>query len=377
MTGPSREEWAARAARAYAAMERAFGHGDGGMRRDGRRHLPWTRAHLWPFTRALVARADLLGLEPELRPPGLVGAIARQEQALARYWDPSGPAPAYASDIPPRWRGTDLYHDDNAWVGLALVELERLAPDGRLGRVAQLWRFARSGWDRRPEVPHPGGVFWVAQGRGIGRRNHDRNTVSTAPNAQLALHLSELVQQRPGAPGGDEAPGPVEMIEWVQRSLGDGDLFFDKIRGNGSIDRATWSYNQGSMLGAQALLARAAAREAGTETAARHRDRAEAIARRSLAALADRLDSQPAAFHAIWFRNLLLLADLSTDDSLRETILATLRGYAEHAWTAHRRPGDLFCPPAARGRLTLLDQSAFVQILALLAWPPGSWGRLA
>jgi len=30
------------------------------------------------------------------------------------------------------------------------------------------------------------------QGVGVGRSNHDRNTVSNAPNAQLGLHLAEL-----------------------------------------------------------------------------------------------------------------------------------------------------------------------------------------
>jgi hypothetical protein len=377
MSEPSREQWAARATRAHVAMERAFGRADGGLRRDGRWHLPWTRAHLWPFTRALVARADLLGIDPTGAPPDLTAAIERQEAALERYWDPAGPAPAYASDLPPRWHGTDRYHDDNAWVGLALVQLERLAPAGRLGRIAQLWRFAQSGWARGVQAPHPGGVFWVQQGRGTGRRNHDRNTISTAPNAQLALHLRELAAQRPGAvgAGGADAPAPQEMVDWVQTALGDDGLFFDKIRGDGTIDRATWSYNQGSMLGAHVLLARRAPR--GGASAEHHRSRAEAIARRSLTWLSDRLDTQPAAFHAIWFRNLLLLADVSCDEPLREAILKTLRGYARRSWDEHRQAGDLFLPPAARGRLTLLDQSALVQILALLAWPPERWGHLA
>jgi hypothetical protein len=217
----------------------------------------------------------------------------------------------------------------------------------------------------------------VQQGRGIGRRNHDRNAISTAPNAQLALHLSELAARRPGADGADAAdagPDPPAMVDWVHTALADGDLIMDKIRGDGTIDRATWSYNQGSMLGAHVLLAR---RAGNTPVADQHRDLAEAIARRSLGALADRLDAQPAAFHAIWFRNLLLLADLSCDEALRADILQTLRAYAQRCWEAHRQPGDLFLPPAARGRLTLLDQSAFVQVLALLAWPPESWAHLA
>jgi hypothetical protein len=217
-------------------------------------------------------------------------------------------------------------------------------------------------------------VYWVEQGRGTGRRNHDRNTVSTAPNAQLGLHLAEL-----GADGAGHAVSPGDMYEWVNTALdaaardagappGTG-LFWDKIRGDGSIDRALWSYNQGSMVGLNVLLARAAGPDSP------YAARATAIARKALHRYDGAYEQQPAAFNAIFFRNLLQLHAASSDAGLRADIVAAMHGYADQAWSAHRDGDDLFRfagrPPS------LLDQSALVQVLALLAWDPAAYGRLA
>ena len=43
-----------------------FAHGDVLYRRDGKLRLPRTAAHLWPFSRALVATLDLVGIADEL-----------------------------------------------------------------------------------------------------------------------------------------------------------------------------------------------------------------------------------------------------------------------------------------------------------------------
>ena len=355
--------YAERAARSYALMQRRFAMGGVRYRRDGRLRWPRSDAHLWPFARAFVATLDLAGIPPALRADvDCDAAIARRLDGLARYWDP----PAYRSDVVGTRIGGDRYYDDNAWVGLALVQLERLRPGaGDLGRASELFAFAVSGWDDRPDVDSPGGVFWVAQGVGAGRRNHDRNTVSNAPNAELGLHLAQLT----GAPIPDSARA---MVDWVDATLDAGaggdpppaGLFWDKLCGDGTIDRALWSYNQGSMVGASVLLARADA-----PRSALHLSRAETIARRALAHYRDRYDAQPPAFNAIFFRNLLLLHAQTSDAELRARILADLRGYADRLWVAHQQ--------GRRVGATLLDQSALVQVLALLAWDPADYGRLA
>lgn len=376
--GPAPEVYAARAARAYAAMQSSFRTGEGLYRRDGRWRLPGTAAHVWPFARAFVATLDLAGV-----PEGLVegfdadAEIADRLEALERYWDPSGPPPGYSSDVIGTRLGGDRYYDDNAWIGLALVQLERMRPGaGRLDRAGELFRFAAGGWDRRLDVPSPGGVFWVEQGHGVGAKNHDRNVVSNAPNAELGLHLAELTGV---AIGGTDGVGPEDMYEWAAATLdasrghedeGTG-LFWDKLRGDETIDRALWSYNQGSMVGVNVLLHR---RSPGAE--AEHLPRAEAIARKALLHYAGvGYEGQPAAFHAIFFRNLLLLHAATSDAALREEIIAAMRGYADTAWSERRDRRDRF--HFSSGGVTLLDQSAMVQLLALLAWDPSAYGLLA
>jgi hypothetical protein len=373
---PDPAVYAGRAMRAHRAMQGSFRRGDGKYRRDGFPRRPGAVAHLWPFARALVATLDVAGIRPGLTTGfDAAEAIATHLEALERYRVADADPAPYASDVVgPRAR-SDRYYDDNAWVGLALIELERIRPgSGWLGRAGELFRFATGGWDERRDVPAPGGVFWVQQGLLLGRRNHDRNTVSSAPNAQLGLHLAELTGQPPGPSG---SIGAVDMYEWVNTSLGaDPDapatgLFWDKIRGDGTVDRTLWSYNQGSMIGANVLLAR------GAPPAARHpyRARAETIARGALRHYAGIYERQPPAFNAIFFRNLLLLHDATRDADLQHEIIGTMRAYADAAWADRRDRHDRF--RFSRGQATLLDQSAIVQVLALLAWDAGAYGRVA
>jgi hypothetical protein len=358
-------------------MQTRFRMRNGLYRRDGWLHRPRTAAHLWPFSRALVATLDLAGVDCDLPTDFDASvAIADRLQALERYWNASGVPPAYSSDVLASRPGGDRYYDDNAWVGLALVQLERMRPgSGVLERAQELFRFAVSGWDNR-DVPHPGGVFWVEQARGAGTRNHDRNTVSTAPNAELGLHLAEL--QGPPVAAAGSIRGE-DMYEWVlatldasreTRSPATG-LFWDKLRGDGTVDKTVWSYNQGTMVGANVLLARRAG--AGR---AEYLTRAEAIASNALGHFGDdRCRRQPPGFNAIFFRNLLLLHAATDKVELRTEIIQAIRRYVDYVWYERRDRHDLF--HLSNGGVTLLNQSAALQLLALLAWDRRSYEMLA
>jgi predicted alpha-1,6-mannanase (GH76 family) len=223
-------------------------------------------------------------------------------------------------------------------------------------------------------------VFWVEQNppaRGAGTRNHDRNVVSNAPNAQLGLHLAELAAATGGAGGAELHAQAHDMYAWVNTALDAGrdpgapatGLFFDKVRGDGTIDETLWTYNQGSMIGANVLLARQAGQDAP------YLARAEAIAAKALRHYSGSYESRPAAFNAILFRNLLELHVATADDGLRRRIRGAMSAYAEAVWATRRDRYDRF--HFARGGRTLLDQSAMVQVYALLAWNPRDYGALA
>ena len=135
------------------------------------------------------------------------------------------------------------------------------------------------------------------------------------------------------------------MYEWVLATLdasresdlpGTG-LFWDKLRGDGTLDKTLWSYNQGSMIGANVLLARR-----GGKSRAEYLGRAEAIARKALAHFGrDGYERHPAAFNAIYFRNLLLLHAATGDAALRAEILETIRRYTDDVWYERRDRRDL------------------------------------
>jgi len=367
-------------------MRRHFLRRDGLYRRDGSLRLTRVAGHLWPTARALAAAVDLLGIRRDLL-AGLdvEAAVVAHLDAIERYWDAGGAPPAYASDVIGSRLGGDRYYDDNAWVGLALVQFERLRPGGGwLARADQLFEFAASGWDARLDAPSPGGVFWVEQGTGTGARNHDRNTVSNAPNAELGLHLAELTA---GSSEARRYARAHDMYDWVNISLDAGraagepgtGLFWDKLRGDGTIDRTLWTYNQGSMIGANVVRARdsgsAEGGDAGGAGGAGDLARAEAIADKALRHYGSAYDRQPPAFNAILFRNLLLLSAATADIGLRQRIREAMGTYADAAWTIARDRHDRF--RFARGRATLLDQSAMVQVFALLAWDPDDYVKLA
>jgi hypothetical protein len=370
-----RELYGARAARAFAAMRSRFRNRKGLYRRDGRLHRPGAAAHLWPFSRALVATLDLAGIGYEVTGVDATEAIEEGLAQLERYWEPSGDPPAYSSDVQGTRIGGDRYYDDNAWIGLALVQFERMYPgSGHLDRAEELFRFAVSGWDER-DGAHPGGVFWVEQSRGIGTTNHDRNTVSNAPNAELGLHLRELR----GDALAQRGAGAEEMYEWVLATLDESrdtdspatGLFWDKVQGDGTLDKTLWSYNQGSMVGANVLLARA-----HPDRRDQYLDRAEAIARKAMKHFSEAgYHRQPPAFNAIFFRNLLLLHPVTRDAELGTEIIDQLRRYTDDAWSGARDRHDRF--HLSDGGVTLLNQSAVVQLLALLAWDPAEFGKLA
>ena len=84
---------------------------------------------------------------------------------------------------------------------------------------------------------------------------------------------------------------------------------------------------------------------------------------------------QPAGFNAIFFRNLLLLHAATHDAELRAEITEEIRVYVGYAWHERRDRNDCF--HLSNGGMRLLDQSAIVQLLALLAWEPARYGLLA
>jgi hypothetical protein len=122
------------------------------------------------------------------------------------------------------------------------------------------------------------------------------------------------------------------------------------------------------MIGANVLLGRV-----GGRSDPHYIQLAEAIARKALAHFEGAYFTQPEPFNAIFFRNLLLLHEASSDADLKRSIIQTISAYADEAWETRREENDLF----PKGAPTLLKHAAMIQVFAVLAWDPAQYGRLA
>jgi glycosyl hydrolase family 76 len=340
-------------------------------------------SYLWPFTRALVGTITLSGVPAALLPgSNFAGDATDRLVGLSRYADTQG----YES-YPTAGGGGDKYYDDQAWVGLALAEdYELNARPSSLTAAAGAFDFVYpAGWDASATFD-PGGTFWVQQGVGVGKTNHDRTATANAPNAELGFRLETL--DRAHAPTYDA--GAQAMYGWVNHYLynvqsnptdprapnpnydsSQPALVFDKAAET-SITKARWTYNQGAAIAANVAAYR------DTHITSYLAD-AVAIATTALDTFneGDYISTQPAAFDAIFFRGLLQLYGVSPDAALRSRILQTIQAYSDDAWNNHRDAHGLFRFPSSGGSGDqLLDQGAMLQIYAALAWNPDAYPKL-
>jgi hypothetical protein len=374
---------AARALATYQAMQHYFyAGGSASLYAAAYPSAAGSYATLWPFSRALVGTITLAGI-----PPSLLGGASYQADVadrltgLSRYWDSSSTGPGFDSaPLPPYGDGGSKYYDDQAWVGLALAQEYRLTGDPpELADAENVMQFVYPGGWAAGASFQPGGIYWTQQGVGDGEGNHDRTTTSTAPNAELALLLARA---DPGDASSYEDAASA-MYGWVDRYLynvpGNPNydaakpaLMFDKVRGTGTVDETLRTYNQGAMIALDAREFEATGQPSFLE-------QAEAIANTALSTFTESyyIAYQPAAFDAIFFRDLLVLYAVTSDSALRTRILQTIETYAQDAWNNHRSAAGLFSFPSSSGAgEQLLDQAAMLQIYAALAWSPQDYDEL-
>jgi predicted alpha-1,6-mannanase (GH76 family) len=311
----------------------------------GRRHLRlrWTYEALWPSssawsalaTFAMVANSEIADVASRV-PLGGLRHYGRNLLEVLSFREPAGfrchTAPVIGS------HGARFF-DDNAWVGLALMRQHGSTQDAIAQRILN---FDLSGWSTDESWSHPGGIRWAQP-----NKFPTRNTCSNGPVAELAV----LVHERTG----DQATldWAQRIYQWVRSTLiGADNLYRDHISPNGSIDTTIWSYNQGTMIGAGALLHRATGDQ-------NYLDQAESTAAASVAHFTlDRLIAQTPEFNAVWFRNLLLLSP--TDAGY----LVVLSEYGNHQWSTARDASSGLFPSESS---VLNSSSAMLELYSLLA----------
>jgi len=303
-------------------------------------------SYLWPFSQALAATVSMTTVPGA--PRGYRNHVAERLVGLEAYWAPARQPPAYAGAVtPPLGPGGQTFYDDNAWVGLELVRLYRRDHQAaHVRRARQIFDAITASWDADPSHGCPGGVPFSDS-----PRNEQRNTVTGAPAAELGVRLYQLTA--------DHA-----TLDWAQRMyawvhdclLQAGGLYSDHVAPDGTIDTTTWSYNQGTMVGAGVLLWQATHQGSYLHDAI---DTAEAAI---IHFNPGALHREPPFFVSVYSRNLLSLEAVHHDPGYRQAI----RAYSDWAWRHVRQPASGLYTFGPNGTVQLLDQAAMVNINALL-----------
>lgn len=321
-------------------------------------------SYVWPFSQAMAATLDLLALDSRY-----ADDVRDRVTGLARYWNPTPTSnnppspppspPGYASYVmPPLAQGGDLFYDDNEWLGLdALLQYRMTGDNEALNRAKAIYRLVQYGWDPDSSHADPGGTYWTQ-----ASWSHDRNTISNGPGAEIGLRLYLLTKDS------TYLDHSLEMYDWVNRYLkAPNGLYWDHVDLAGNIEKTQWSYNQGVMLGAAALLYLATGKGSYLDDAARIASTAV-----DFYMSGGRIYTQDAIFNAIFFRNLLFLNSIRADGRYRQA----LQTYADTVWQAvDPTTGLLAVQPY--NPVDLNVQAALVQVQALMAWDPRDYHLLA
>jgi Glycosyl hydrolase family 76 len=317
---------------------------------------------LWPFSQAFAATVSMANI------PSLKGSFGRELRArlvgLKSYLDldNSGlPEGTYTSTLaaydgtvaPPEGPGGTKYYDDNAWIGIELARIyEQNHEAAILGGAEGIMAFEMAGWDTQPGIACPGGIPFSNSAEGI-----ERNTVTNAPTAELALQLYRLT-------GNPQYLQFAEMAyEWVRACLTEPNgLYADHIGLRGKVEPTEWSYNQGAMIGAGVLLYQATHNSA-------YLFQARQTAKAAIGYYTpERLGQENPFFVSVYFRNMLYLDSVTHDPPGTKLV----QGYVNYAWEHLRLRDDVFVfgsPASAQ----LLVQAAITQDYALLSSSPSTY----
>lgn len=218
--------WSERADAAQRTLVESFWDGRRGLYRvaPGRRLLPGPQWHYWWQAHALDAAVDAVARTGD---PGAQDRIRAQVAGVLRR---NG------------GRIANDYYDDMAWMALALLRADEVAGADTGPLVAHLWSEIREGWDGTH-----GGVVWR-------RDDTYTNTPANAPSAILAARL----HRRYGDAG--DLDWARRIADWQRQTLVDPDtgVVWDGIHPgtDPGPSRELYTYNQGTVVGAEVELFR-------------------------------------------------------------------------------------------------------------------------
>jgi predicted alpha-1,6-mannanase (GH76 family) len=124
------------------------------------------------------------------------------------------------------------------------------------------------------------------------------------------------------------------MYQWVNTCLeSPSGLYYDHVNPGGSVNTTIWSYNQGTMVGAGALLYQIT--DNPSYLAAAQRTAGAAV---TYFGTGTTLQKQGPAFNAIYFRDLFVLGQIRPNSAYN----TEAQSYATYMWTQRDTSSGLF-----------------------------------
>lgn len=191
-------------------------------------------SYLWPLCGLIQANNEIEKLS------GNRELVQQMLHIIHEYYDPSAPAPGYASYIM-KWKGGDRFYDDNQWIGIACMDAYKRGHQSVYLRQAQLiYRYMMTGYDTVLQ----GGIYWQEN------KKTSKNTCSNGPGIILALQLYQATKEK------SYLDTALLLYNWVNDKLRTpSGLYYDNIQvGNHKIGKAVFSYNTGTMLQSNVYL---------------------------------------------------------------------------------------------------------------------------
>lgn len=362
--------WQQRASATYDALQDnlyagAAGHGLYRENTDSTTGNPYS--FLWEYREATQAALDLQGVA-DVGPAYAHSAAARVAGFQHYFAVAPGGREGYESYLPaPLGTGGDVYYDDNAVVGLSFVSQYQATEDpAALEHARAAFDVAVRSWNTDSSLTCPGGSDWIDR-----PDNTTRAANVTGLTAQLAAHLYEETRDA------SYLRWSSKLYDWNNRCLRESaGLYRNSLGDDGSVDPTLWTYNSGAVIGTAAILYRA------TDDP-KYLRQATSAARASLRYwnAEGRLQQQPAVFNAFYFKDLLLLDSVQHDPAYR----AIAEQWATATWRDNRDPatGLFHFQPSGGGDpdwsrpAATLDQSAMIQVFAVLGWPTDRLGDVS
>ncbi|MBC7849530.1 MAG: glycoside hydrolase family 88 protein [Chitinophagaceae bacterium] len=291
-------------------------------------------SYLWPLCAFIQAANEMEAVSPSriVMKPVI--------EVINKYYSPKkAPHPGYDS-YPVPLGGGDRFYDDNQWIGIAYIDAYHRTKDKEYLRLSkEIYDYMMTGYD----TTFGGGLYW---------KEFDtttKNTCSNGPGVVLALELYKATKEKKYL---DTA---LLLFDWVNKHLLSPEgLYYDAIQKPGwKIDKRQFTYNTGTMLQSYVLLYHITKKP-------EYLKQAQAIAKSSL----PRFYQNGLFPDNFWFNAVLLrgYVELYKVDKDRQYVQA-FRNYVDKVWETQRDEKGFI---GKRSNKTLIDQSAYIELLARL-----------